>query len=756
LAELLRLPLALSLYVFLGGNAVSRGELLAHFHDHLSRGFPEGFRHVLAGAVAGVSLAGRERPKARLEQGLRERAAKAGLAEPQKLLAKLGTLDMRTSAVAPVHDLYWSWLTGVGLLNDNRVEASLPSLATREGIDLALESGASTLEPMVRSTRDTDAILAANLSRHIGTPEEGASAIRGTILALMGDPRSSARCRGALAAIKSRSEEFLQRALEVVTAARNEKIYLQEFGEAFNLDALFAQRGTVANWLGAIGTDQLVETIALRGDARWGDWLHQMADGGKLPMLTAAATALACEDCISPWVAEHLPALASKEAYRLRPVAMRQANVECARWIAEHYEECVQPNRSTFFQLNSVLTACGDDAVFERLLGRFAAMPAEVREQLEYAVVQRGEPWLGRFQIMAFGGQVPGAHYVLSQEVSRQIDDATARRWIASGRVVEGWRVLIERRGNEIVPELVDALPESFDGEHVIPALEALRFLKDPPDDLADALWRRVRGTLQPRAAEFLIYALAPILRRGVPSLVAQFARNPFFMTPYHFVRFLATLGKWQSDTGLSFRVRENGRDVEFLEWIVWRRAAEDRKDELFRSRLVGLQNVLPRALLARFDDDPALCAELITLSGKAGPYHKGLVDYLLSNPALAPTIPRLFGETLNTFPEVALLRVLDVPGVDFRQLLTAIAAAPSSSHPQVHRRIARRALGGEFDPWLYRDVAKALRGHSREALLKLLKEVCTPSSDKDLWLIRETETASGELLVTERGEWLA
>jgi nucleoside phosphorylase len=756
LAELLRLPLALSLYLLLGGNAVTRGELLAHFHSHLSRGFPESFRQILAGAVAAVSLAGRERSRARLQEALRERAANIGLADPQKLLARLGTLDMRSNTVAPVHDLYWSWLGGVGLLSEDRVEASMTSLSTREGIALALEAGASTRESTVRSTRETDAILAASLSCHVGTPEEGAAAIRSTIVAMMNDARSSVRCRGALAAIKSKNEEFLKKALEVVAGARTEKIYLEAFGDTLDLDVLYAQRGTIASWLGAPGTDQLLDAMALRGDARWGTWLQQMADCGKLPAHTAAAVALACDDRIPGWTLEHLPALASKEAYRLRPVATRQTNVECARWIAEHYEECVQPNTSTFINLNSVLTACGDDQVFERLLARFPEMPESPREQLGYAIVERGEPWLARFQRVAFGGQVAGAHHKLAEEVSKQIDADTARGWIANGRVVEGWRALIERGGNEIVPELVAALPESFDGRHVIPVLEAMRFLQNPPDDLADALWSRARGTLQPRAAEFLIYALAPIVNRGVPSLVAQFARNPFFMTPYHFVRFIGAVDKWQTNTGLSFRVKEDGRDIEFLEWVLWRRAATDRTDALFKSRLISVKDVVPRRLLARFDDDPALCAELIAQCRKAGTYHKGLVDYLLATPALASSIPTLFSETLDTFPEETLLRVLEVPGISMHSLLTAIAAAPSPSHPQVHQAMTRRALAGEFDLGLYRAAAKALRVHPRGALLRLLKEVCTPGSEKDLWLIRETETACGELLVNERGEWLS
>lgn len=755
LAELLRLPLALSLYLLLGGNAVTRGELLAQFHGHLSRGFPESFRQVLAGAVSAVSLAGRERSRARLEEGLRTRAATTGLANPEDLLHRLGTLDTRKATVAPVHDLYWSWLSGVGLLAEDRVEASLTLLSTRESIALALESGASTGASVVRSMREKDAILAASLSRHLGTPEEGAAAIRSTVVAMMEDARCAVRFRGALAAINSHDEECLRKALDVISAARTEGIYLEAFGDALDPRVLYLQRGTIASWLGSPGTDQLLDAIALRGDACWGSWLQQMADSGKVPVLTAAAVALACDDRIPDWTANHLPALASTQAYRLRPLAARQTNVAYARWLAEHYEECVRHNAGTFIDLNSVLTACGDDAVFERLLQRFPAMDAWVRDQLAYGIVNRGEPWLGRFQVVAFGGQAPGRHPKLAEEVSNQIDETTARQWIANGHVVEGWRVLIERCGHEIVPELIAALPDSFDGLGVIPVLEALRFFKNPPEELADALWSRTRGTLHPRAAEFLIYALAPITARGVPSLVAQYARDPFFMTPYHFARFLPVLARWQTDTGLSFRVKEDGREVDFAEWIVWRRAATDRTDVLFKSRLLRASIIVP-ALLARFDDDPALCAELITACRSAGPYHKGLVDYLLATPALAGAIPTLFGEAFDTFPEDVLFRVLKSPAISFDDTLRAMAKAPNPSHFEVHKELARQSFATDFSLWRCRYVASALRVHSRSALLRLLSEVCTPGFERHLWLIRETEVAFGELLIDERGDWLS
>lgn len=81
LIDLLRLPLALSLFVLLGGAATTRGELLARMHAHLSEGFPSGFRQAVAGAVASLILRMQGRPYARFENELLERTARAAVAD---------------------------------------------------------------------------------------------------------------------------------------------------------------------------------------------------------------------------------------------------------------------------------------------------------------------------------------------------------------------------------------------------------------------------------------------------------------------------------------------------------------------------------------------------------------------------------------------------------------------------------------------------------------------------------------------------
>jgi hypothetical protein len=758
MAELLQVPLALSLYVLLGGSATTRGELIAALHEHLSEGFPEAFRDALAGAVAAVALTRRKRSSRLLAEELRVRAVRANLSHAQALFRRLGTLEQQGSMVVPVHDLYWSWLAGVGILLENRMTAALPILGTRESIDLALESGVRPHSSSIDTVRDIDAVLAAILASRIGVDDPAAAATRDRVVDMLRSPLLAVRCRAAVAALRSSDDALVRGALDVISAARESNIYVPPLTEAIDPDALYVSRGTIAEWLGSVGSDLVIDAIAEHGDERWSPWLAQMAAAGKLTYPVAVAAALACEARIPDWTKPHLATVMGGEAYRLRPAARRGANNELAMWVADHYGSHAEPRHSGWLNLNEVLTRCGDDLVWARLLERFDGLPPSAQETLGFAIVERGDPWLGRFQKKAFASGAIATHHQLAEAVSLEIDDGTARSWIAHELAVLGWRVLISRYQNQIVPELVAALPDSFNELHSIPALKAMSYLAHPPDSLADEIWRRVRGTMTPMAMEDVLFALGPIRTRGVPLVVANLVRNPSFLPSYHFVRFVAIFSKWQVDTGVTIQVTVGEKQLSFLEWIVVRRIALDRDDELFRSQLPPVRDAFAPIFLAHFKEDPATYARLLADGGRLDRYHPGLVEYLLATPGQAARIPELFSTAFETFPEGVLETVLDAPGVDFRKVTRALGASTTPAHAHVHATVARRLLAREFDIWAHRDVAQMLRVHPRASLLRILREVIgeRASDDTRLWLVREVEAASGNLLINEQAEWLS
>jgi nucleoside phosphorylase len=752
MGDLLRLPLALCLYILLGGKANSHGELLSAFHDHLSRDLPERFRSVLAGSVAALNLSQENRSQAAFEEGLRRRAERTGLTDPIGCLRRLGTIEMRGGAVAPIHDLYWSWLSGIGLLAEEPVLPCVRNLSTRESLGLALESGARPTPSLVGALLGLDTVLAAQLA---GTLDSSHSDhVRREILTMFDDPRRPVRHRAALAALRLRDGRLLTKALAIMGAHGTLGVYDPEFDQVLDLDTLFEYRGELAEGLAGAAAERILEAIADRGDEKWSPWLEQIVCSGKVAAPVGVAAALACVGRIPAWAGPHLAGLLNSETWRLRAVAARGANRELAFWIAQRYEEYVVPLSGKFVDLNRVLVGCGDDETFGLILGRFDSLPPKAQELISFAVQDKGDPWLGRFQGLAFARGVTGPHHRLLQETSREVSDSVARQWINNGPTHLGWRVLIERHGNAVVPELVANLPASFENLHDIPALEAMRYLRDPPDELADQLWARTKGRMEPRATADLLYALAPIRNRGVPSVVAVLARQPDFLPSYHLVLFLGLLKEWQRTTGLAFRIQHSSGERSFIDWIVRQRLQKNPDDPFFKTDLRAIGDILMPTLLDTFSENEEPNTKLIVAIGALRSFDKRVLEQLLKTPDHAKAIPTLFADALAEFPEEWLLRILDAPTVDFEQLVRSVAKTSSPLHVRFHAELLRRAMARTFSIFECRNMAQVLRVHPRSTLLSLLK-AGIDGSEHSMWLVGEVERAASQLLVAEDGRWL-
>lgn len=757
LIELLRLPLALSLFILLGGSASTRGELIARLHDHLSNELPAEFREALAGAVASVILRMQGRPYVRLENELRERAAQTSIPEPVKLLQKLGTLEDRAGMVVPIHDLYWSWLGGVGLLRENQIHASLPQLATRECYELALESGAVPKPGMIAAAAETDITLAASLSAQLGGEHAAADRFAGAVNTLFADDRLPIRCRAAVAALRSGRADLLRSALTVLTEVQDAKLYVPALYSALAPEKLFPNRGMVSEWLGANGTEQLTDAIAVRGNASWGPWLRQMTQSGKVPVTFAVAATLACEGRLPEWTIEHLGAVISSVSWKLLAIAVRGVNATFAGWLAEHYGEYIDNQDGiTWLNLNKVLVACGTEATFERLLRRFPSMPEKARDTLVFAVLERGEPWIGRFQKVAFASGCARHDHMLAEVVSLGIDDVTARQWIVQGPAELGWRVLIARHGSAVVPEILAALPASFAGQHLMPALSVMRFLNDAPESVADDLMKRLGGPMLPRATEDVINALGRIRPKGILSVISLIRAQPLAMPTYFVRQILALVRDWEKENKQAIRVRSHLGETSFAEWILSIRLPQDRGDTFYRQSVAEEPDVALKLVVGPLRDDESAVGDIVGQMQSLTEYRADLYDLLLGNSKLAALALKVFSGAFDSFPEGALLCAVDAPGIDFGALLFALASAGSPSHLALHHTLIVKLMGMPLDLFAYREMAKILRVHPRAELLALLKGVIPTMTADAVWLVREIEGQRGELLIMERGAWLA
>lgn len=751
--DLLRLPLLLAIHILSDARSATTGDLLRQFHEHLMRGLPEHFTDVLAGAVANLSLAG-TRSFGRLAHELQIRATKVGITDPARLLKSLGTILERGGQAVPVHDLYWSWLAGRGLLKDAAAERALDSLRTRESYALAIQAGGCATESDVNATVREDIVLAATLDASRGA-ERTTPALSKALALLLKDPRLAVRNRAALAALEGRRLELLRPALDVLAELGRSSFYpMAEWKRNLRPNALYAQRAMLADWLGSPNSRLVLDAIAETGGPEWSLWLEQVAEEGRIIWSEAAATALGCCGDVPQWVLPHLDTIIASSAWMLRPAAARRSNRQLARFIAEEYERLVESvvsqNSGAIFELNRVLVGCGDDDVFDLLLTQFPFMAPRAQELLGFAIVELGSPWVARYQreALATGGS---HHHQLAKELSLDIDNKTARAWIAAGHEEAGWRVLIARHGEALLPEMIEQLPSSFAGMPHIPVLANMRWLSSAPLMLIDEIWRRIGSPMRPKVTEDLLNATERVYPEGVPHIVRFIAEQPNALPAYHLRQALLLYENWRKRSGAKLVVKTaDNVELPFSDWVV-RQSMKNSWEDHITPELLSFSPELAIDYVVNHLDDEHAKAVLKALKGNVS-YSAPLLDRMLMVPALAALIPQVFSDSFDLFPVQALQRCIRTGDIDQESLLYRLAATANPMHRAVHEELLARVLECPINLHHLRHVADMLRDYSREEVLHIIDTAPHCREDCWFWFVRSVESARDERLINENG----
>ncbi|MFA6213248.1 MAG: 5'-methylthioadenosine/S-adenosylhomocysteine nucleosidase [Candidatus Obscuribacterales bacterium] len=751
--DLLRLPLLLSIHVLSGAKATVTGDLLRQFHEYLVCNFPEEFTEALAKAVASSVLAN-DRAYGRLLQGLK-RHATGRVVDPTRILQRLGTIVERNSQALPIHDLYWSWLAGQGLLINKLTMESIDLLSTRESFALAIQSGVCATEEHVHEAVGHDLILAATLdaSRGLRRPD---SLLSESLDNALNDIRLAVRSRGGLAALELARPEYLGRALNVFSELVQSKLYISDWLHRLQPSVLFSHRDILANWIGVQGSEFVLDAIAERGGPEWVPWLEQISLSGKIPAVDALSAALGCSPGIPSWGEPYLKELLSSKPWKLRAAASRRSNRPLARQIAANYEGLMELKSGSFMDLNRILVACGDDDVFQSLLTRFDSMTPRQQELLGFAVVERGQPWIKEFQKVAFTKPVGGQHHELAEMLALDINDETARAWIATGYDEAGWRVLIARHGEAIIPELIASLPASFANHHYIPALASMRFLHQAPESLVQELASRLESPMQPMAMEHVLNALATVNPAGIILIVRFLTEQLDTLPSYHLAQGLRLYEKWRKKFGVNLAVLLPTGEKQPIASLVAMHCALHRWDEHYTPEMLAWSPDLAMTIVLedlQFDDDKAeaVLRQLKDLKN----YNAALLDRMLAVPKLAALIPDVFASCFDNFPAAALHRCIESSAINQDTLLFRLGSTSNPLHHSVHVALMHRMIDGPVNLSNYRYIGNMLRGYTRFAVGNLLQSTIPTSSNNDnwIWLVREVEAARGELFINEVGQ---
>ncbi|MFM0508523.1 NACHT domain-containing protein [Paraburkholderia sp. RL17-373-BIF-A] len=763
MVDLLRIPLVLSLYLLLGGSMATTGDLMAHFHRHLSKGAPEQFESVLSDAIAILSLSG-DRSYNKFISALRKAAATRGVVEPTLVLRQLGTIIQRGSVAVAVHDLYWSWLAGVGYLRESRIDQAVLQLETRESLTLALQSGEFVDASVVTSTATSDASLAATVDSFLGSTSMEPT-LSAKLKSMFESSNLSVRYRAALASMHSARATHVGKALNVVNQLASEKIYVRDIVDVLKSDNIFANKAALALWLGGPGTPTFIEAISTVGDERWLPWLEQMFHRGLLEPNLALAAALACGNEIPKWGIEHLPNLLSSEPWLLRFASENGINQELALWLAKNYPQAQDTMFAAWFQANRIFVTCGDDAVYEELLRRFSSMTTRAQEVLGMAVPELGDAWVARFQRLAFAE--PGAkhHHRLAETISLEIDDETAREWIERGYYHTGWKVLIARHGQKLLPELTAQLPVSFGGQPYVAALQAIAVLDEVPESFLMELNSRLfnetsqRLGIAPSVGESLIFVAGKVERLGMAWLIGQILRNPNVFGGYRAKLVLKEYMSWKRKTGLSLQLDPTMGQLSFERWYAHIRFVTNWDEHHSPEALRLVPDVAVEAVLGPFTNDDDKAEKILSRLNTLATYNDALFERMMACDRLIRLIPRIFADVVSFFPPTQMLRLAQSGHLESDVLYHFLKTADDMSFEWTHSFLVSRVVQDPRNLNNIRAVANMLRSYPRETLYHLLQQQLSSDdvaeSDNLHWLLRETGSARRELLIDEHGRWL-
>jgi hypothetical protein len=759
LLDLLRLPLLLSLFLLSESDSTSPGELLRQFHSHLAKNLPDNFSDVLCVAASRTALA-TDNSYQRFLSEVRQYAAVSGISDAVRLLDQLGTIVNRSGKIMPVHDTYWSWLVGCGLLLDEQVAIATRHIDTEECLALALQSGQHVQLKTISDVAEYDLVLAAEIEASRRSPTLH-SQISAAIERGLEDPRLSVRCYAGLAGLKSERPEYLKQALLVLSEVTKASHYIPEWAEALSLNVLWANRGTLAEWIGTLGTSSVLDVIGRKGGAEWLSWLESLVAAQQIDPDEAVATAVACSPSIPDWVHRHLDTLVRSNPWLLRLATERATNLELARWLAVRYDCIVgdgAPGFGGWFHLNKLLVACGDGAVFQSLLDQFCSMSPRSQEVLCYAVVDRGAPWIAKFQKTAFSSRKKTRNdypfHKLSEVFAAEIDDATARQWIIDGYDNEGWRVLIARHGHAVLPELVAAMPESFSDQHYISPLANMRHFKDVPEAIIPEIMKRVRGNMQPMAIEHVFMALATAKLPGMLAIVNWVAAQGSRMPLYYIDLSVRLYESWRQSTTLDILISTQNGTMPYPAWVTAFSAA--RWDDHHTPRLFSTQpEMATEIVLNQFSTDDVRAEAVLKQVKGVRTYNAHLFNRMLSVSKLATLITDVFVDCLDTFPASDLIQLMHSGHVNQEMLLFRLSTASNPLQKPAHLALIKRALDENLNLHHYRYIAGMLRTYSRHDVQQLLMETTDLSDDRSIWLVREVEGVRKQRLINETLQWV-
>ena len=770
LFELLSYPLLLILYVILGGKSTSTSELFTEYFNQLSLDIDDKsmLHKILSLSAMDMDISHEDMKWAVFENKFHQYCEKKNKDNYKPLLEKLGLFNRRGVMLEPLHDLYWEWLVGCGLIfswveiKDEVIE----NLRVRNKLYLSINSPNIVLpiENELLEIIYLDIVLSSYFYLHIKNKSEYkvfCSLFDKELSNKLNSDFKSEKIRAIKASFISRNNNFLEKTLYSLNELATERFDVNNIKEYISSEFLWENNELISDFYSLNDNVYIIGgVIEDTQDIKWAKWAEDLYLKGRLRFKYAISIYFACSNDLPEWIKIDLFSfLSGRNNHCLRSATKKGNNIELAYWLYENYSDLIAIDSSSrWYDINKILITCSERKLIEIISDNFYHLSTRAQELMLYVLEEVDVQCLSSLGNNLLSREIE--HHTKERIfllIADLLDDGILRQWAKSENIDIsdlGWSVLTKRKGVEILDELIAELPTTFSNIHKIPTLRAMSKIEALPSSLEAVLISKLDSPMMPMATHDYIVAMGNVQPNGILNILNLIQRQPFIFGCYHFRIFAKIFTLWSKDKGVKVMINYQDNHFNIIEYYLLLQLSSSKTDEWFELVVEYAEhNVL---FLKLTDIIKVNTFEKLCFSIKK--YFKPLFD-VIKEKFDSITVFNIHRDCLDSLPIGELyelsLDILQHHQKEISTLLFKLASKPNVKHIDIYREILSLTIHGHIGLECHSYVASLFSCLNRTQVIDEFSLYIIDRKEISILLIRKIELLIDSLLINESYEFI-
>lgn len=500
-------------------------------------------------------------------------------------ISSLGILSKKNNYISPIHDLYWEWLIGCGVLfnwSENKRSVEF-DLNLRKCIYTSLGSSVLSLpsESELIQLIDLDIILSSYFFKKvIGDFKytEFKSSLEFKIYEKLSSPLAFEVFRAVKSVLISCNGKLLSNAFDKLNRLTETKFKVSSILEVIDDDFLWQNKCILLEYLKINKLPYvIISHIENMQSVRWGLWSEEVFLSGEIQFNQASRIYFSSSKQLPTWVVNNFKSNEPFEfVYSLRNAARLGVNENLASWLYENFDEIVDLSKggSFVFNLMDIIEKCGNDTLIEQIVSDYFELDERKQEYFIFLLEKVNFRFLLPMKNKLFDSALrTHEKSKLFSILVNEFSDVELELWINSENEKYsdlGWSAIAKRKGMEVLERIIDSLPASYAGLHMIPPLRALHKIDNLPSSLEDVLMSKLGSPMQPMATQDFIIAMSNIKPHGILRVMNMIRQSPHMMGAFHFEIFLKEYSKWSQINKIEIMGEADNRNFKFIDCIFY------------------------------------------------------------------------------------------------------------------------------------------------------------------------------------------